>query len=686
MNKVLKVTLLLLFSLVSVMMAYMRYNDIEADRLTQYVSKTNYTQIYPPEIRDAERYETDDVKILERKDLISVIEEVSREYNTPFTVRARFIGADYDGKGNIYYSRPMANIVYFQSAYKQHSQKEFMDHGAKVRVSNAPLKNLTDEQYQGSAIFFESSEKEKILEALSTKINGKFALATSPSSLASQPEWYNPYPLITRVNDMYRFLIKMIFFFYFIFLFVWLILRSKEIAIYALNGIGNWEILLRIYMRSFLIVQLFVWLLNSIFLLKAFDFQYMIWLSVFMVLSMILVLLVIGIVSRSSLANQANNKSFLKRVHISVYLVKVYIFAASISTSMGIILLLNNSLGLMQKTPLDNYGVFAGWNLGYSEAKDSSRHTEMFKYIESNGGLHATKKLLGHEKLQDYQGIEVNSAYLDKYSVKDNQGKPVHIDKSTKKGVLLVNERHQSQLADIKKAYNSLLGMEGAWFRATELQFIMIKDGQSMPIFEGEVGGVYSNGKKQELIADIIEVHTVNNAGANTYRNMFYGENTLGVLIPIKESVEKTYLELLPSLKKDKVAANFVSFVPASKIAEIEVKRFIGEPITWVFMNVLAFVLFILMILSTTLIYFKINKKKLVLSRVQGISYFRTYKILFMLIVIQNSIFLTHSLLRGYERATIEAYILYAFIELIIVFHFLSRFEKKELVVTLKGA
>ena len=31
MNKILKVTLLLLFSLVSVMMAYMRYNDIEGE-------------------------------------------------------------------------------------------------------------------------------------------------------------------------------------------------------------------------------------------------------------------------------------------------------------------------------------------------------------------------------------------------------------------------------------------------------------------------------------------------------------------------------------------------------------------------------------------------------------------------------------------------------------------------------
>ncbi|WP_251422024.1 MULTISPECIES: DUF1430 domain-containing protein [Lactococcus] len=686
MNKVLKITLLLLFSLVSVMLAYMRFNDIEADRLMRYVSKPTYTQVYPPEVSEGERYETNDVKILERKDFISVIEEVSRAFNTPFTVRSRFIGADYDGKGNIYFSRPMANITYFQTAYKKQNQREFTDYGAKVMVSNEPLKNLTDEQYQGAAIFFESDVKEKILDALSEKINQRFNLATSSSSLTSQPEWYNPLPLITRGNDMYRFLIKMILFFYFIFLLVWMVLRSKEIAIYALNGMGNWEILLRIYMRSFLFVQLFVGLLNSIFLLKTFDFQYLISHGLLMGLSLLLVILVIGIVSRASLVAQTNNKSFLKRVHVSVYLVKVYIFAASVSTSMGIILLLNSSLGLMHKTPLDDYGVFAGWNLGYSEAKDNSIHIEIFKYIENNGGLHAAKKLLGHDKLKDYQGVEINSAYLDKYSVRDRENNPIHIDKSTKEAVILVNERYKSKVEEIKKAYNDLLEMQGAWFRATEIKLFLMKDKQSIPIFEGEAGGVYSNGKKQELVADIIEVHTVNNAGVNTYSNMFYGSNTLGVLIPIKESAEKTYLEILPSLKKDKLSSNFVSFVPTSKIAEIEVKRFIGEPITWVFMNILAFVLFILMILSTTVIYFKVNKKKLVLSRVQGISYFRTYKTLFILIVIQNFIFLVHSMLRGHELAIIEAYILYALIELFLVFHLLTRLEKKELVTTLKGA
>jgi hypothetical protein len=107
--------------------------------------------------------------------------------------------------------------------------------------------------------------------------------------------------------------------------------------------------------------------------------------------------------------------------------------------------------------------------------------------------------------------------------------------------------------------------MEGAWFRATELQFIMIKDGQSMPIFEGEAGGVYSNGKKQELIADIIEVHTVNNAGANTYRNMFYGENTLGVLIPIKESVEKNVFRVTSELEERQGSGKFCLLCPCIK-------------------------------------------------------------------------------------------------------------------------
>ena len=49
MNKVLKISLLLLFSILSLMLAYIRYNDKEANKLIEAVSFAGYSQIYQPE-------------------------------------------------------------------------------------------------------------------------------------------------------------------------------------------------------------------------------------------------------------------------------------------------------------------------------------------------------------------------------------------------------------------------------------------------------------------------------------------------------------------------------------------------------------------------------------------------------------------------------------------------------------
>ena len=49
MNKVLKISLLLLFSILSLMLAHIRNNDKEAKKLIEAVSLPEYTQIYQPE-------------------------------------------------------------------------------------------------------------------------------------------------------------------------------------------------------------------------------------------------------------------------------------------------------------------------------------------------------------------------------------------------------------------------------------------------------------------------------------------------------------------------------------------------------------------------------------------------------------------------------------------------------------
>ena len=56
------------------------------------------------------------------------------------------------------------------------------------------------------------------------------------------------------------------------------------------------------------------------------------------------------------------------------------------------------------------------------------------------------------------------------------------------------------------------------------------------------------------------------------------------------------------------------------------------------------------------------------------------------MIFIQNLVFALHSRSIGYDTEVIQSYVLFTLIELALVFHLLTRLEKKELVTTLKGA
>lgn len=368
MNKLLKFTLLLLFSLITCMIAYMRYTDKEATRLREAVQLPNYTQIYQPKINNPNNDLNDlDVKVefINRKDFIKAIKEVSQEFDVPFIIRVRFLGHKNDGKGNVDYGSPLSNITYFETHYHPRKEKKFRDLDYKVKINNSPIEDLTDEQYQGASIFFKSDDKKRVLEALSQKFNQISKVQTSSASLENQPSWYIPSSPINRVSDIYVFLIKVVLFFYFVFMFIWIILRNKEIAIFSLNGLSNFIILKRIYLKSFVGTQLLVLFLANILIIRAIDTEYIGLIFLISILSVFGVLLIIGVIVRFSLAQQVNNKPFFKRFYVAVYLVKVYIFAASVATSMGLMVLFNSSIGVLQSSPIKGYGTFHGGGSGY---------------------------------------------------------------------------------------------------------------------------------------------------------------------------------------------------------------------------------------------------------------------------------------------------------------------------------
>ncbi|MCY7264513.1 hypothetical protein K6W19_30805, partial [Pseudomonas protegens] len=112
------------------------------------------------------------------------------------------------------------------------------------------------------------------------------------------------------------FLIKVVLFFYFVFMFIWIILRNKEIAIFSLNGLSNFIILKRIYLKSFVGTQLLVLFLANILIIRAIDTEYIGLIFLISILSVFGVLLIIGVIVRFSLAQQVNNKPFFKRFYV----------------------------------------------------------------------------------------------------------------------------------------------------------------------------------------------------------------------------------------------------------------------------------------------------------------------------------------------------------------------------------
>ena len=74
--------------------------------------------------------------------------------------------------------------------------------------------------------------------------------------------------------------------------------------------------------------------------------------------------------------------------------------------------------------------------------------------------------------------MEINSAYLQKYTIRDIAGRPVNIDKHTSEGIVLVNERFKDKMSKIKKGYKELQELPDVWFHGKEVRYLFIKDNQ----------------------------------------------------------------------------------------------------------------------------------------------------------------------------------------------------------------
>jgi hypothetical protein len=672
------------------MLANMAYNDDQLRAIEKnYALPWSSVQIYQPAYNISHSVTTS--TLVDKETLVSIIEGVSKTTDTPFIIRSYYVGRENDGNGNVNWLAPISVTTFFETHYKNENFDTYWDHGQKSTFAVKPLSEITNEEYQGASIFFENNgNKDQVLSLLSQKINAKFSMHTTPQSLTKQPDWYWEIPVNGRTNDLYIFFIKISVVFFLVFLFIWLASNHSKVAIYKLNGASDLKIVSQLFMKEFSIIFFSVYLISSFVITHGLSLEFTFW-SLLGFLGIALVSCVpVGAMSGHSIANHINNKPFLKKFQRVIYGVKVYIFAASVATAMGIVLILNTGMGSLSNSKLANYGVLYEAVTGYSiNLTNTYRMENSLYYANTHGAITAAPSqapLSG--QFSNLTCLQVNANYLDKFAVIDDTGKQIRVSNNETEGVILLNENLKSKKEQIESQYIAALkdadSVNG--FKTAQLKFYWIKSDQKVAYFTASNATELTNANLAYMSPEVVEVYTAQNASGVFGEEVYHGDSPVDMLYPlIDHSLSKTYKSLLPALEADANAGSEISFVSTSEIAKTNALFLIGDLWEWVFMNLFAFILFLAMIVATIAAYFNTYRKNIAIKRLNGASWIKTHGLLMGAIVAQYILYFSYSILTGFNPLIVELFIIYFVFELFILLSLIRKLEKQMLVSVLKG-
>ncbi len=132
--------------------------------------------------------------------------------------------------------------------------------------------------------------------------------------MTQRPEQKAPSSVISLTNTNLYTIISVSIIFYFIFSFIWVVNKSKEIAIYNLNGFNISDITKKLFINSLTVTAVFSYIFSSLIILKRLSLDYTIKSLCIFGLSYVTTYLAVKIITRRSTINQINNKLFLNIV------------------------------------------------------------------------------------------------------------------------------------------------------------------------------------------------------------------------------------------------------------------------------------------------------------------------------------------------------------------------------------
>lgn len=289
----------------------------------------------------------------------------------------------------------------------------------------------------------------------------------------------------------------------------------------------------------------------------------------------------------------------------------------------------------------------------------------LYRYLNSKGSILVNLQAYEIDINEIFgRGISVNPNYLEKFEIFDIEGNRVLIDESIKSKVLLIPQYMMDRpegLEKIKKYYHEL-----AQFNHQDIQIIYIKN---QP--------VYSFNSQEPWIDDypFLTILTLGNSTGYD-RNSFNGAKHPPLKINTSNLSMKEFDNLLEELQ---VKDNLPHLFPFENAEIVRTKRLTGSLFYILSISIITIFSFSIVCILTTMFSFQFNKRKFELLRLNGYSFFHTYKIVLLGIVAELILVGIISLiLAEINRELLLNLFIAMFLNIIIVSITLFRLEKNQ--------
>ncbi|MDR6226658.1 DUF1430 domain-containing protein [Desmospora profundinema] len=260
---------------------------------------------------------------------------------------------------------------------------------------------------------------------------------------------------------------------------------------------------------------------------------------------------------------------------------------------------------------------------------------KLYPYVNALGSLYIDAGEYEEETLllnQNYSGIlsiMVNANYLKAFPVYDKKGNPVQLTEETTDWVVLVPEQYRDREEEIRDFFERDKEIRNFYLTVDEgqkIKIIWLAQNQYIFSFNPDVFPT-----EQNKIGDpIIHVKTEENQ-LFTFRS---GTKGGGLTDPLKLKLidgdpALTYEKLKPELKRLKLD-NLIDIQSFHQYV-LQEMDFLYREIRTAQLTMLGIIgVFLFLIVQNLLIFFHRHQKRLVVNRLFGIGYFRTYRSVFI--------------------------------------------------------